>query len=372
MPDITITVKCSNDTKYLVTIDPSKTVLEFKQAIAAKSETPAERQRLIYSGKVLKDADTLETYKIADGQTVHMVKGSAPGGNSSQSSGGQQPRTTPSSNSQSTPQTNTQPNPFAAFGLGQGLGTGGVNPLDAILQNPAMVQMMSQMFRDPQLLESMIAASPQLSGMAPQIRQYMQNPEFQALLSNPETLRQMAAMSSLMGGNFGPFTGGFSDLGGLGLGNTATFTPPTTTPSTQTTETTTTNPTSNTNTTRTSTTTPTSTTFSTTTTASSTGSAAPINPFLNLLNQSAATPGAGTTNPIQPPTNPLLDLWGLGGGTTPLASGNPPVPPEERFQVQLQQLNEMGFWNAQQNIRALMLSGGNVPAAVELLLSGNL
>ncbi|CAG8496088.1 5443_t:CDS:2 [Ambispora gerdemannii] len=306
MLEITITVKCSNDTKYSVTIDPSKTVLEFKQAIAAKSDTPAERQRLIYSGKVLKDADTLDTYKIADGQTVHMVKGSAPGGTSSQSSGGQQTRTTPPVNSQPTPQTNTSPgNPFAAFGLNQfgglgqgfgsaglGAGTGGVNPMDAILQNPAMVQMMSQMLRDPQLLESMISASPQLSSMAPQIRQYMQNPEFQALLSNPEALRQMAAMSSLMGGNLGPFTGGFSDLGGL----------------------------------------------------------------------------AGTTNPIPPSTstNPLLDLWGLAAG------GGGTAPPEERFQVQLQQLNEMGFWNAQQNIRALLLSGGNVPAAVELLLSGSI
>src|ERR1051326_276221 len=80
MSEITVTVKSSNDQKYSVTIDTSKTVLEFKQAIAEKCDTPAERQRLIYSGKVLKDTDTLETYKIAEGHTVHMVKGALPSG----------------------------------------------------------------------------------------------------------------------------------------------------------------------------------------------------------------------------------------------------------------------------------------------------
>ena len=34
--------------------------------------------RLIYSGRVLKDDDTLESYKIASNHTVHMVRGNAP------------------------------------------------------------------------------------------------------------------------------------------------------------------------------------------------------------------------------------------------------------------------------------------------------
>ncbi|CAJ0897357.1 7714_t:CDS:1, partial [Entrophospora sp. SA101] len=74
MSTVTITVKCSNDTKYTIAVDTSKTVLEFKQLIAEKSEIAADKQRLIYSGRVLKDNDTLETYKIAEGHTVHMVR----------------------------------------------------------------------------------------------------------------------------------------------------------------------------------------------------------------------------------------------------------------------------------------------------------
>lgn len=45
-------------------------------------------------------------------------------------------------------------------------------------------------------------------------------------------------------------------------------------------------------------------------------------------------------------------------------------PPEERFQVQLQQLNEMGLWDAAKNIRALQATNGDVNAAIEILFSG--
>lgn len=55
------------------------TVLELKQKLSTTeyADVPAERQRLIYSGRVLKDPDALSTYKIKDGNTVHMVKGAA-------------------------------------------------------------------------------------------------------------------------------------------------------------------------------------------------------------------------------------------------------------------------------------------------------
>ena len=61
-------------------------------------------------------------------------------------------------------------------------------------------------------------------------------------------------------------------------------------------------------------------------------------------------------------------MFGAGGaGTTPAA---PAEPPEVRFQVQLQQLQDMGFSNASQNVRALLATGGNVHAAIEYILGG--
>ncbi|CAI9767815.1 unnamed protein product [Fraxinus pennsylvanica] len=44
------------------------------------------------------------------------------------------------------------------------------------------------------------------------------------------------------------------------------------------------------------------------------------------------------------------------------------VPPEELYATQLSQLQEMGFFDTQENIRALIASAGNVHAAVERLL----
>ncbi|KAF9181268.1 hypothetical protein BGZ50_005604, partial [Haplosporangium sp. Z 11] len=77
---ISINVKASNDQKYVISIMVTETVQDFKNKIAENCDTPADRMRLIYSGRVLKDADTLETYKIAEGHTVHMVRGAAPTG----------------------------------------------------------------------------------------------------------------------------------------------------------------------------------------------------------------------------------------------------------------------------------------------------
>ncbi|CEI98094.1 Putative Ubiquitin-domain-containing protein [Rhizopus microsporus] len=85
------------------------------------------------------------------------------------------------------------------------------------------------------------------------------------------------------------------------------------------------------------------------------------NPFASL--------GSGV-----PPVDPQLQqrMAALFGGNSNTNTQVDTRPPEERFQVQLQQLNEMGFWDAAKNIRALTATGGNVNAAIELLFSGNI
>lgn len=44
------------------------------------------------------------------------------------------------------------------------------------------------------------------------------------------------------------------------------------------------------------------------------------------------------------------------------------VPPEQLYEAQLAQLQDMGFFDTQENLRALAATGGNVHAAVERLL----
>jgi ubiquilin len=68
-------------------------------------------------------------------------------------------------------------------------------------------------------------------------------------------------------------------------------------------------------------------------------------------------------------------LGGGGGGGGGAWSGNHPPPPadvrppEERYADQLQQLNDMGFYEFERNVTALRRSGGSVQGAVEYLLS---
>ncbi len=74
---ITFNVKSSSEAKYVLTIPLATTVLDLKMKLSGSdyADIPPDRQRLIYSGRVLKDADTLGSYKIKEGNTVHLVKG---------------------------------------------------------------------------------------------------------------------------------------------------------------------------------------------------------------------------------------------------------------------------------------------------------
>lgn len=77
---VTFTVKTSTDAKETLTLPLTTSVLDLKQRLANSEAigTPAaESQRLIYSGRVLKDTETLNTYKIKDGHTIHLVKSAA-------------------------------------------------------------------------------------------------------------------------------------------------------------------------------------------------------------------------------------------------------------------------------------------------------
>lgn len=74
---ITFTVKSSNDAKYTVSIASHASVAELKIKLAEVADVPVERQRLIYSGRVLKNEETLDFYKVKSGNTVHMVKSAA-------------------------------------------------------------------------------------------------------------------------------------------------------------------------------------------------------------------------------------------------------------------------------------------------------
>lgn len=104
---VTFNVKAANDQKHVLTLPSATTVADLKAKLSTPeyADIPAERQRLIYSGRVLKDPDTLASVKIKDGHTIHLVKGAA--SNARQNPASQGAASTTGGSSTPTPQVPT-------------------------------------------------------------------------------------------------------------------------------------------------------------------------------------------------------------------------------------------------------------------------
>jgi len=379
LPEITINIKGPSELKLAIQISPSSTVSELKDKIASSTDIEKERQRLIYSGKVLKDDDPLSTHKIQNGHSIHLVKGAAKPSSST-------PSAAATSTARSNPASTGVPanmgagiqfagNPLAQLeGIqGHGMGGGVFNPfadlgagnlndpnaLNDLMNSPESVSRMMSMLT-PEMIDQIIATNPGLAGMDPQVREMMRSPMMREMMSNPEMIRQMMAMQ----GRGGPFGAGAGGLGGVpsfppanafGSGTAASGGA---------------NP---------------STAGNATAGAGAPGSAPP-NPFAGLFGAPGGAAAGTPANPFGGMDPAMMQrLMGLGGGGLggfgggfggpATESAAPAVPAdtrplEERFQSQLLQLNEMGLIDPQQNIRALQITGGNVEAAIELIFSG--
>ncbi|KAL8809487.1 MAG: hypothetical protein Q9223_001247 [Gallowayella weberi] len=236
---ITFNIKSSSDAKYVLTLPLSTTVLDLKTKLSTSeyADLPPDRQRLIYSGRVLKDADTLASYKIKDGNTVHLVKGAASNQRQNPAAQGSSTSTgtsgTASSSSQGVP-TNlaagTGNNPLAGLtgaryaGMAQLPGAGMFGPdggmgappgpeqMIELLQNPQYASQLNEVLSNPDLVNSMIESNPMLRGMGDSARQALNNPQFRRMMTDPDMLRQMAQMQRQFPGMFqgmgGPMGGG--------------------------------------------------------------------------------------------------------------------------------------------------------------------
>lgn len=59
---VPINVRCSNGSKFSVRSTLGSTVADFKGVLAQNCDVPADQQRLIYKGRILKDDQTLDSY----------------------------------------------------------------------------------------------------------------------------------------------------------------------------------------------------------------------------------------------------------------------------------------------------------------------
>lgn len=358
----------SGGNKWDVSIELESTVEEFKQAIEQESGVPSGQQRLIYSGKILKDAETLASYHVQDDHAVHMVRsgGGSTGGNTSNANNATNATNTGAASGSNIALNNaasTTPslatgqtsgfNPLAdltgaryagyanlpsadMFGPDGGMTSSGPNQDDILrmMDNPIFQSQMNEMLSNPEMVDFMIQSNPQLQAMGPQARQMLQSPFFRQMLTNPDMIRQSMQFSHLMGGSGNANTA--SDEAFPAPGEDA---PPQTT--------------------------------------TSTNQAPPAsNPFAALFPGGIPNLAAfnGQTN-----GTPLSAGAGGAGGVNPglqsmLQSFAPPQdnrPPEERYESQLRQLNDMGFFDFDRNVAALRRAGGSVQGALDALLNGD-
>ncbi|KAK4696299.1 hypothetical protein P7C71_g1594, partial [Lecanoromycetidae sp. Uapishka_2] len=230
---ITFNVKSSSDAKYVLTVPLTMSVIDLKTKLSGSdyADIPPDRQRLIYSGRVLKDADALATYKIKEGNTVHLVKGAASNQRQNPASQG-----TASASGTGSPQPPTGVPTNIAAGTGRdplaGLTgaryagyaqmpnanmfgpDGGMGPppdpehMASMLENPNFASTLNEALSNPQVIDQMIRSNPMLRDMGPQVRQMMQDPGFRRMMTDPEALRNLSQMQRQFGGGMGGMFGG--------------------------------------------------------------------------------------------------------------------------------------------------------------------
>ncbi|KVH96044.1 Heat shock chaperonin-binding [Cynara cardunculus var. scolymus] len=205
--EIALNIRCSNGNKFSVRTSLRSTVVAFKDVLAQNCDVPANQQRLIYKGRILKDDQTLDSYGLQADHTIHMVRGSAPAA-SAPATGGS---TAGNANTPSVVSQGAVSND--GFGLGgagtgaplfPGLGLGGLGGSGAfgsglpefeqvqqqLTQNPNMMRDMMNMpaiqniLNNPEVMRGMIMSNPQMREIIDR------NPELAHILNDPAILRQ--------------------------------------------------------------------------------------------------------------------------------------------------------------------------------------
>ncbi|XP_072156944.1 ubiquilin-1 isoform X1 [Bemisia tabaci] len=189
---IKLTVQTPKKEKQEVEIEENASIKTFKDLIATKFNAQPEQLCLIFAGKIMKDHETLATYHIKEGLTIHLVIKS----NTRQAEPNNATTVTPP------PAADIGATPFGLGSLGgilglDSMGMGSPNFMELqqrmqreMLRNPNMLQQMmdnplvQQLMNDPSNMRQLIMANPQMQELMDR------NPEINHMLNNPELLRQ--------------------------------------------------------------------------------------------------------------------------------------------------------------------------------------
>ncbi|KAB2045960.1 hypothetical protein ES319_D01G199800v1 [Gossypium barbadense] len=201
---VLVNIRCSNGSKFTVRTSLESTVGVFKSLLAQNCDVPADQQRLIYKGRVLKDDQTLQSYGLQADHTIHMVRSFTPSSS-----------IPPPAATTNTATPNSTPGVTLGVGSNEGAGLGassfpGLNALGGngglglfgsglpefeqvqqqLTQNPNMMSELmntpaiQSLMNNPELMRSLIVSNPQMREIIDQ------NPELGHILNDPSILQQ--------------------------------------------------------------------------------------------------------------------------------------------------------------------------------------
>eukprot|EP00043_Microstomoeca_roanoka_P006178 m.60825 g.60825 ORF g.60825 m.60825 type:complete len:528 (+) comp13306_c1_seq1:219-1802(+) len=178
--DMQVTVKMMSGQTFTVTCSPSTTTAELKDLIAPQCGIPASQQRIVYSGKILKDAEELRTRGFRSGHTVHVVATSR--------EPQQQQAAPPSTPTPATTQQQPASSPFGSlFGM-PNPANGNAMDQEAMMQQMLQSPLTEHMLSNPDLMESLMMSNPQMRAV------FERNPEMRSLMRDPSLIRESLRM----------------------------------------------------------------------------------------------------------------------------------------------------------------------------------
>ncbi|KAA8546173.1 hypothetical protein F0562_020933 [Nyssa sinensis] len=181
--EFTVNIRCSNASKFSVRTNLGSTVGAFKAVLAQNCDVPADNQRLIYKGRILKDEQTLDSYGLQADHTVHMVRASAP------------VTSTPTGDTGNAGSPNASPGVAQGVGSNEGAGLGaslfaglGFNAPGGTAASglfgaglPEFEEVQQQLTQNPNMM-----------------REIMNMPAIQNLMNNPDLMRSLIMNNSQM------------------------------------------------------------------------------------------------------------------------------------------------------------------------------
>ncbi|WKX89360.1 hypothetical protein Q1695_008757 [Nippostrongylus brasiliensis] len=191
VPTISLKVKTTT-TAYDVQVKATATISDVKDVLVSKlNNVEKSLLCLIFSGKILKDHEKLETHSIGDGMALHLVVRQGQNRPSQAASAAPQITTNPPSNSNQSSTTTPLSNPL----LGGDLSAGGPQAMaQQMMNNPEMMRqmmdnpIMQNIMGNPEIFRSLLANNPQIQQLIER------NPELGHVLNDPDMMRQTMEM----------------------------------------------------------------------------------------------------------------------------------------------------------------------------------